>query len=264
MPSLIDVITDPISLTVFGIYAALMLWEAIAPARKLPVVRGWKLRGLAAFAGYFVVSTYLPLILGKELAHLQLFDLSPLGRWGGAVAGVLAYELGGYVYHRAMHSSNVLWRTFHQMHHSAERLDTYGAFWFSPLDMMGWTMVFAVSLTIAGVTPEATVLAVYVTTFLGVFQHANIRTPRWLGYIVQRPESHSRHHGRGIHNGNYADMPIFDILFGTFTNPQDFFETGFWNGASSKVGAMLLFRDVSEPPETIAAETAPVAQADVA
>ena len=26
--------------------------------------------------------------------------------------------------------------------------------------------------------------------FLDIFQHANLRTPRWLGYLVQRPESH--------------------------------------------------------------------------
>jgi sterol desaturase/sphingolipid hydroxylase (fatty acid hydroxylase superfamily) len=42
--------------------------------------------------------------------------------------------------------SNILWRIFHQMHHSAERLDTYGAFYFSPYDMIGfyitWYSVF--------------------------------------------------------------------------------------------------------------------------
>lgn len=27
-----------------------------------------------------------------------------------------------------MHKSDFLWLTFHQMHHSAERLDTYGTF----------------------------------------------------------------------------------------------------------------------------------------
>ena len=41
------------------------------------------------------------------------------------------------------------------MHHSAERLDTWGAFWFSPLDMVGWTAVFSLSLTLVGLTPEA-------------------------------------------------------------------------------------------------------------
>jgi hypothetical protein len=44
-------------------------------------------------------------------------------------------------------------------------------------------------------------------------------------------------------------MPLFDLLFGTFYNPRDFAgETGFYNGASRRVGEMLGFRDVSKPP----------------
>jgi sterol desaturase/sphingolipid hydroxylase (fatty acid hydroxylase superfamily) len=248
MPTPFEILTDRVSLTVIAIYAAIIAWETLAPARKLPAIRGWKWRGLTAFAVYFFISSYLPLLLAAPLARLQLFDLSGLGTLGGAAAGVLAYEVGSYIWHRSMHASNFLWRTVHQMHHSAERLDTYSAFWFSPLDMIGWTVIFSVSLTIAGVTPAAATLAVYTTTVFGVFQHANIRTPRWLGYIVQRPESHSRHHARGVHNGNYADLPIMDMLLGTFHNPADFSETGFYDGASSRVGAMLTFRDVALPP----------------
>ena len=38
---------------------------------------------------------------------------------------------------------------------------------------------------------------------------ANVRTPQWLGYLVQRPESHSVHHQRGVHAYNYSDLPLF-------------------------------------------------------
>lgn len=252
MPTPIEVLTDPISLVVLAIYGALILWEAVAPARELPKVKGWRLRGMISFGVFFFLSTYLPLLWGEHLARFQLFDLTGLGTWGGALAGLIVYELGAWAYHRSLHASDFLWRTVHQMHHSAERLDTYGAFWFGPLDMIGWTALASVSLTVViGVTPEAATLVLYVTTFLGVFQHANIRTPRWLGYIVQRPESHSVHHGRGIHNGNFSDLPVFDMLFGTIENPVDFAPaTGFYDGASSRVGEMLVFRDVTTPPET--------------
>jgi sterol desaturase/sphingolipid hydroxylase (fatty acid hydroxylase superfamily) len=248
MPTPIDLLLDPISLAVFSIFAALMLWEGIAPARALPVVRGWKLRGLLAFAAFFFLSSYLPLLWAEALAPLQLLDLTGLGAWTGALAGVLIYEFGAYVYHRSMHASPLLWRGLHQMHHSAERLDTFGAFWFSPLDMIGWTAVSSVALTIVGLTPQAVTVAMLAITFLGIFQHANIRTPRWLGYFIQRPESHSYHHERGVHARNYADLPLFDILFGTFHNPRDFAPaTGFWDGASNEIAAMLAFRDVSRP-----------------
>ena len=85
-----------------------------------------------------------------------------------------------------------------------------------------------------------------------MFQHANIKTPRWLGYIVQRPESHTVHHAKDIHAYNYSDLPLFDILFGTFRNPKGFeHEVGFYQGASSKIWKMLSFQDVSKQPAEI-------------
>jgi sterol desaturase/sphingolipid hydroxylase (fatty acid hydroxylase superfamily) len=250
MPTPLEILLDPISLVILVMYAALMLWEAIRPGRKLPVVKGWRLRGLTAFAAFFYLSTYLPLLWTEQLAQYQLFDLTSLGTVGGAVVGFLLYELGVYVWHRTMHRFQPLWRAFHQMHHSAERLDTYGAFYFSPLDMVGWTVLGSLCLTlIIGVNPQAATIVLLATTCMSIFQHANIRTPRWLGYFVQRPESHTIHHGRGVHAYNYSDLPLFDILFGTFRNPKGFeTETGFYHGASRRVGEMLVWRDVTRKP----------------
>lgn len=249
MPTPMELLLDPVSLTVFAIYGALMAWEALAPARPLPKVRAWAVKGLTSFAVFFFLSSYLPLLWNDTLAHFQLINLTALGTWGGALTGLLVYEAGVYGYHRAIHSTTLLWRGVHQMHHSAERLDTYGAFWFSPIDMVGWTALASLCLTlIVGITPEAATLVLYTTMFLGIFQHANLRTPQWLGYIVQRPESHSAHHQRGVHARNYSDLPLFDVLFGTFHNPRDFVSaTGLYDGASARVGDMLIFRDVSQP-----------------
>ena len=137
---------------------------------------------------------------------------------------------------------------FHQMHHSAERLDTYGAFFFSPLDMIGWTALGTICFSIiTGLSPQAITITLLVTNFLGIFQHANIKTPAWLGYVIQRPESHTVHHAKGIHAYNYSDLPLFDMLFGTFKNPARYeHETGFYNGASSRIKDMLLFREVDK------------------
>lgn len=247
MPTLLELFADPISLTVFAIYGGLMIWESLFPARALPAIPGWKWKGLLAFAGYFLLSSYLPFLWAEQLAAWQVFDITSLGVAGGTLIGLLVFELGVYAWHRTMHASDLLWRTFHQMHHSAERLDTFSAFWFSPLDIFGWTAVNSLCLTlVVGVDPQAAVYVLYITTFLGVFQHSNIRTPQWLGYIVQRPESHSRHHERGVHSGNYSDLPVFDILFGTFKNTKDFAsETGFRPGDSGRVLEMIAGRDIS-------------------
>ncbi len=249
MPTPIEILLDPISLFILAIYAGLMLWEAFFPARPLPVIKYWRIKGLLVFVFYFYLSSYLPMVINPFLEPYRLLDLTSLGAVGGALAGILLYELGVYIWHRTMHRSNFLWKTFHQMHHSAERLDTYGAFFFSPLDMAGWTVLGSLCFAlIAGLSPQATTATLLITNFMAIFQHANIRTPRWLGYFIQRPESHSVHHAKGVHQFNYSDLPLFDILFGTFHNPKEFsHETGFYVGASSRIGEMLLFRDVSEP-----------------
>lgn len=248
LPSPLELVLDPISYIVFGIYGGLILWEAFWPARKLPKVRFWKLKGFLAFVLFFYLSSYLPLLWDGALAKFQVFDLTGLGTFWGAVVGILIYELGVYFWHRSMHRNNMLWRIFHQMHHSAERLDSYGAFYFSPMDMIGFTFLGSLCLVvIAGFTPEATTLIILGTTFLSIFQHSNIRTPVWMGYIIQRPEAHALHHAKGIHAYNYSDISFFDMLFGTFKNPKKFeHETGFYQGASSKIRQMLIFKDISK------------------
>jgi sterol desaturase/sphingolipid hydroxylase (fatty acid hydroxylase superfamily) len=255
MPTPIEVLLNPVSLVVFAMYASLAAWEAIAPARKLPQARRWRVRGVASFTVYFFLSTYLPLLWDTHLARYQLLDLSGLGTAGGTLVGLLVLEVGIYLWHRGLHGSDLLWRGLHQMHHSSERLDTFSAFYFSPLDIVGFAFLGSLCLTLGvGVSPQAATAILLLTTFFALFTHANVSTPRWLGYIVQRPEMHALHHGRGIHRNNFCDLPFIDLLGGTLRNPRTFQgETGFYNGASERVADMLLFRDVSEPRQAHAA-----------
>lgn len=248
MPTPFDILLDPVSLYIMALYALLMIWEAAFPARQLPPMRYWKIKGILFFFAYFFLSTYLPLLYAEWLPETQLLDLTHVHPVLAGVAGVLIYELGVYLWHWSMHRNDRLWKVFHQMHHSAERLDTYGAFYFSPFDMVGFTLLGTICLSfIAGLPPQAITIFLLVTNFLSIFQHANIKTPVWVGYIIQRPESHAVHHAKGVHGYNYSDLPVFDILFGTFRNPKNYVaETGFYKGASERIGDMLLFRDVSE------------------
>lgn len=247
MPTPLQILLDPVTLTLIGLYLALIAWQALAPARDLPRSPAWRLRGLAAFAAFMLLSAYLPWLWADLLAPLRLFDLTALETWQGAALGVLVYEAGAWAYHRSLHRFDFLWRWLHQWHHSAERHDAYGAFWFSPLDIVGWTALSSLALTvIVGLTPQATFATTCVLTFFTIFQHTNVRTPQWLGFIVQRPESHSWHHARGEHASNYSDLPLFDLLFGTFRNPRDFApEQGFYDGASLRLLDMLRGRDLA-------------------
>lgn len=247
MPTPLEIILDPISLIVIGIYVALFLWESIFPGRKMPKMKFWVFRGVFAFMFYFFLASYLPLLWDNYLASYQLLDLSNFNPVATGIAGVVLYQFGVYVWHRAMHKNDGLWRVFHQMHHSAERIDIPSAFYFSPMDMIGWTFLSSLCFAlIMGLSAQATTIVLLTLNFIGMFQHANIKTPQWLGYIIQRPESHSLHHARGVHAHNYSDLPVFDIMFGTFKNPKDFMpEAGFYDGASSQVLDMLMFKDLN-------------------
>jgi hypothetical protein len=67
-----------------------------------------------------------------------------------------------------------------------------------------------------------------------------------MGYFIQRPEAHCVHHRLGFHYHNFADLSVWDMLFGTFRNPREFHGGyGFGAGADRKMGAMLAFDDVN-------------------
>jgi sterol desaturase/sphingolipid hydroxylase (fatty acid hydroxylase superfamily) len=136
------------------------------------------------------------------------------------------------------------------MHHSAESLDAFGAYYLHPLDAAMFTTIGSLLFfPLLVVTTESGVIGTLFLTFNAMFQHANIKTPQWLGYFIQRPEMHAVHHARGIHRYNYADLPLWDMVFGTFLNPKTVTKlaTGFYNGASARISAMLIGRDVSKP-----------------
>jgi sterol desaturase/sphingolipid hydroxylase (fatty acid hydroxylase superfamily) len=85
-----------------------------------------------------------------------------------------------------------------------------------------------------------------VAVFYSLFQHFNIRTPRWLGWLIQRPESHAVHHRRGLHAWNYSDLPLWDLLMGTCRNPRTFQgDVGFEGPAALALGPLLVGRDVN-------------------
>ena len=57
---------------------------------------------------------------GYAIGAFHLLDGTILGTAGGAIVGILTYELLHYWYHRAVHRWDVLWRLVgHQMHQSA-------------------------------------------------------------------------------------------------------------------------------------------------
>jgi len=237
-------------LLIVGFFLAFIGYEAIRPARRdLPKITWWQLKGVVFFILSGAITTAVPFAYAGFIERHALLSLSGLGMVGGAVVGYVILQLAAYWWHRLMHNSPFLWRWAHQMHHSAERIDIWGVMLFHPFDLVGFTVLGSLVYTLVlGLSPEAVALANVYGVFAQYLQHANVRTPRWLGYIIQRPEAHGVHHQRGVHGYNYADLPLWDIVFGTFRNPAAWREQGgFYDCGSKRLGAMLLGRDISTP-----------------
>ena len=236
-----------------------LLLDFIIQRRRYDKTRHWRLRGILVSTAIVFFSGEVALFWGNLFGETHLLDLSTLGLWG-VIPGILVYEFFHYWYHRSAHEWNWLWRAGHQMHHSAESLDAFGANYLHPFDAVMFTTIISLVLfPLLGLSLEAGLVTALFLAFNAMFQHANINTPHWLGYLVQRPESHNIHHGRTIHRYNYSDLPLWDMLFGTFNNPHTLGEVpcGFYKGASNRLLDMLLGKDVSTPKQTSQAD-APV------
>jgi sterol desaturase/sphingolipid hydroxylase (fatty acid hydroxylase superfamily) len=239
---------DLVPVLMIGTYVSFLVLERVAPARTQPRVPRWLLKGLVFFVIVGALNAIVPALVMQAVGSFTVFHLGGLGTFGGAAVLILASDLLGYAIHRGLHTSERAWRWSHQMHHSAERMDMAGSSYFHPLDALAQTVVPGIVLGILlGITPMAAAVGGYAGFVLGVFPHLNVRTPAWLGYVIQRPEMHAVHHQRGVHAYNYGVLALSDLLFGTWRNPASFpeGEFGFWDGASKKLGAMLFGRDVT-------------------
>lgn len=245
-----DAVTTTAVIGLWAMLAILIVAERVHPVRTFEDVPGWRLKCVLFMPVLVGIAAAVPYVLSR-LLDVSLLPGDRLGLAGGTLAGIVISELVVYWAHRLHHRVPFLWRWIHQLHHSAERVDVFGAAYFHPFEILEGAVVgFLLFDVVLGLVPEATFLAILWQAWNGVFQHGNIRTPAWLGYFVQRPEAHALHHQRGVHDYNFANLPLWDIVFGTFRNPVAWQGTaGFYSGASRETLPMLLGRDISSAPQ---------------
>jgi sterol desaturase/sphingolipid hydroxylase (fatty acid hydroxylase superfamily) len=238
---------DILGLLIPVTFVLFLIIERLVPGSEQPRVPRWFVKGILFFLLIGAANAVIPAVVLSAVAGYTVLDLSGLGTLGGALVALLATDLVSYWIHRGMHNSSFVWRWTHQMHHSAERMDMLGAAYFHPFDFFFQQIVPSIGLMVLlGITPLAGALGGYLGFFFGVLPHLNVKTPSWLGYLIQRPEMHAVHHTRDVHAYNYGLFALSDLIFGTWRNPERFPDApyGFWDGASRKLGAMLIGRDV--------------------
>ncbi len=210
-----------IPIIVFIVALAMLIYETRRMGRKWPKVRGWWFRA-ALLNGAQIGTVYLAgLTWDKWFFENRVWSLEHLGPTLGGLIGYLVITFIFYWWHRVRHKSNFLWRWIHQVHHSPKRLEILTAFYKHPFELALDSMLSSFILfPLLGLGPVAAAYAVLLSAFAELCYHWNVNTPYWVGFIFQRPESHCVHHQDGLHSYNYADLPLWDMLFGTFKNPK--------------------------------------------
>ena len=241
-----------------GSLVTLMVLEQIYPHFKLEPVKGWwkwliviyLFQGLSVIIATFTWEHWLQetsFFKGVNGFHLR-DHVNPF------LGGFLTYLFNTWVFywwHLARHRVYFLWILTHQMHHSPTRLETITSFYKHPLEIVLDSQIIAIiSYSMLGMSPESSIWVSIFSAFGEYVYHMNLRTPRWVGYIFQRPESHRLHHRKNsrLNCPNYADLPLWDIINNTFDNPDPdhYEETGFPSREEWRWW-MIMFVDVLKP-----------------
>lgn len=231
---------------VIGATICFLVWERVRPGRALPRSAGWYFRSLSINLVQLLITLTVGHYWhvwwqGKSLLSLASIQFPVVEGFIGWFVGTFVF----YWWHRLRHIDG-FWQIFHQVHHSASRIEVLTSFYKHPVEIFINSLLTSVILfPILGVSVAAGAWYNFFAATGEYFYHANVKTPKWLRYFIQTPELHSIHHQYDVHAFNYSDIPIWDRVFGTYKDAVIFIDRcGFPDGAENKIGKMLLFRDV--------------------
>jgi sterol desaturase/sphingolipid hydroxylase (fatty acid hydroxylase superfamily) len=232
---------------VFGLAALCFILERVMPGWPLPKVRSWPFRVIIINCFQLAVILLAGVSWERWLSSWSLFRLGQ--SVPPAVGGFIAYLIGTFVFywwHRWRHQVDFLWRAFHQIHHSPQRIEVITSFYKHPFEMIANSIIgSSIVYTFLGLDLHGGAAFTFFCAAGEFFYHTNIRTAHWIGYFFQRPEMHRIHHQYDRHKNNYGDITWWDMLFGTYENPKEFTSTcGFDPAKEEQLAPMIAFRDV--------------------
>ena len=212
-----------------AVFAAVALWEALAPRRKRSFERRarWPHNlGLllvdVALVRVFAPGAAIAVAMTAAGSGWGLLNALALPGWSAIAAGIALLDLAIYFQHVMFHAVPALWR-LHRVHHADLDFDVTTGARFHPIEILISTAIKCAAIAALG----APVISVFVFEMLlnatAMFNHANASLPqrleRWLRWLVVTPDMHRVHHSVRYEesSSNFGfNLPWWDRLFGTY------------------------------------------------
>jgi len=212
-----------------AVFAAVALWEALAPRRKRSFERRarWPHNlGLllvdVALVRVFAPGAAIAVAMTAAGSGWGLLKALALPGWAAIAAGIALLDLAIYFQHVMFHAVPALWR-LHRVHHADLDFDVTTGARFHPIEILISTAIKCAAIAALG----APVISVFVFEILlnatAMFNHANASLPqrleRWLRWLVVTPDMHRVHHSVRYEesSSNFGfNLPWWDRLFGTY------------------------------------------------
>lgn len=218
-----------------GVFAAVALWEVLAPRRALTLgrtVRWGSNLGIVALNTLIVRLLFPAAAVGVaafSAAHgwgvLNLIDL-PL--WMAILLAVVVMDFVIWLQHVMVHAVPLLWR-LHRVHHADLDYDVTTGARFHPLEIVLSMLIKFATIVVLGPPVVAVVIFEVLLNATSMFNHGNVRlsaaADRVMRLFVVTPDMHRVHHSvyEVETNSNYGFcLPWWDRLFGTYrAQPRD-------------------------------------------
>jgi sterol desaturase/sphingolipid hydroxylase (fatty acid hydroxylase superfamily) len=239
-----------------------IFWETVALLGAIAVFDTWERRrpGYAIdrrhhlrlnIAALVVVIVFSEAWKVSILATLRAVDLASSIAWLQPVHSlpsmpkmillVALVDLMLYAVHRAMHASDLLWRT-HAFHHTTEHLH-----WLSGsrtsvthLFLFAGPQIFVVYFLV-GATPAEAAVAASIGVLVNIWVHTNLKVDLGpVGWLLITPDYHRVHHAADSNSRKNLGFvfTIWDRMFGTYVDPRTLAD-GFRLGLSDERAPML-------------------------
>jgi sterol desaturase/sphingolipid hydroxylase (fatty acid hydroxylase superfamily) len=212
-----------------GVLAIMAFWEMVAPRRALTVskaVRWANNLGLVFLNSFLLRLAFPAAAVGMAAFAMEqgwgLFNYFSLPFWLAVIVSVVVMDFIIWLQHVMVHAIPLLWR-FHRMHHADLDYDLTTGARFHPVEIFLSMGIKFATILLLGPPVVAVVVFEVLLNATAMFNHANVRLPRfldrWLRLLLVTPDMHRVHHSveDDEANSNFGFcLPWWDRLFGTY------------------------------------------------